>query len=678
MSGLNDQIAIVEQLSTVPVREFMLFRPIELLDGLKTNIIVRYEDNVDVPMTYKEIILCRYLYEIFEIIPTVPIVSAYSISKYYTNGIYTAKTLNKLLEVILENIVTQLLRPTMTRKVLPLIYQRMQQIYNDIYNNVVFEWIAHASSINIRMFLELQFNPELIEAMRTVKEVKDVYSVTATYKILDQIMHRSLHNSIARGYVSGTFNPNQIKQMLASRGYVTEIDSNIFKYPVASSFVLGMADLYELTVESRAGAKALFLSNTAVQDSEYFAREMQLVTMVVEHLVDGDCGNRDYVDWYVRPASMAGKSDINNLIGKRFLNKDNVEEIITRNHTYLEGTNIKLRVAYRCRVEDKNSVCTSCFGELSYGIHKHSNLGHYCSTSVTEKISQSILSTKHLSFSAASNDIALTDIAKQFFVVKANCNYAFKSGLIGKVKTKYKMIVNQTEAFGIKDLPPTVNVYTLNPTRVSHIESVVIVVETNGKEEHFQIMVKDNNKYGSFTYGFLKYVLQNGFVLDDYDRYIIDLNGWTTTDPVITMPQLEYNYLLLSKDTKSMLKHNKKTKATDDDETQTSLHQKLFDILNTKLDINSSLVEVIVYAMSVASLKHGNFDLSRNMPEPEVGRIKSIIGNRSLGAAYGWEEVISTILSPRSFNGVNAIGHPLDVMIKPNETILDYYGTLVN
>lgn len=679
-SGDVTQIDPPQALAIVLVREFMKFKPIELLHGLRTNMIVRFDDNVDIVMSHKEIILCRYLYEIFEYIPSIPITSVYCISKYYTNGIYTAKTINKLLEVMLESIVVNILRPNMSRALLSVIYQQMQRIYNDIYNNVVFDWVEYASSINIRLFLELQFKPELLDAMREVKETKSVHAVMNTYKILDRIMHENTHNSIARGYVCGTFNPNQIKQMLASRGYVTEIDSKIFKYPIASSFVLGMSDLYELTIESRAGAKALFLSNTAVQDSEYFAREMQLVTMIVEHLVDGDCGSKDYVDWYVRPAGLTNKSDIPNLIGKWYLNKDGNEEIITRQHTHLEGTTIKLRVAYRCQLEDKNSVCTKCFGELSYGIHKHSNLGHFSSTSVTQKISQAILSTKHMSFSATSNDIALSDTAKQFFVIKNNSNYAFKAGLIGKVKTKYKLIINQSEAFGLKDLPSSVNVYDLNPIRVSLISSVIIAVETNGKEEYFEISIRESNKLGSFTYGFLKYILDSNYTLDDYDRYVIDLSGWTTTEPVIEMPELEYNFLLLSKDTKSMLKHNKakSAKVTDVEETQTALHQKLFDILNTKLEINSALVEVIVYGMSVASLEKGNFDLARNTPNPDVGRIKNIIGNRSLGAAYGWEEVVYTILSPRSFNGVNAVGHILDVMIKPNETILDYYGTVSN
>jgi hypothetical protein len=59
-------------------------------------------------------------------------------------------------------------------------------------------------------------------------------------------------------------------------------------------------------------------------------------------------------------------------------------------------------------------------------------------------------------------------------------------------------------------------------------------------------------------------------------------------------------------------------------------------------------------------------------------KIEGILSNRSLGGSYGWERVIYTILSPGSFCGRNAVDHPLDVLICPNETILDYYGTIVN
>lgn len=666
----------------VPIREFFKFTPKQVLDGLKKNVNILFEDNVVVKMTSRELILNRYILDLLTLVPDMPIVSKYNIVNYYTNGIYTSKTFNKCFEVILQDIVHMFVKPAGNRKLLESVYAKMYIVFNDIYNEVVYSINEYSTSINIMDFLEIQFDDELLDAMRKVDAEKTVESVNNTYSILDKIIRTKpelKNNIIARGYISGTFNGNQLKQMLASRGYVTEIDSNIFKYPIASSFVLGLNNLYDISIESRAGAKALFLSNKAVQESEYFARELQLVTMAIEHLVDGDCGNTDYLDWFVRPASMAGKSDIENLVGKYYLNDKNELEVITSKHKHLEGKNIKLRTALNCKMEDKRCVCTTCFGELSYGMHKHTNIGHISSTAVTQKLTQSILSTKHLTSSATSNDIILDDTAKVFFNVRNKNMYAFKAGLIGKVKTSYKMIISQTDAFGIKDLNPSVDVYKLNPTRVSHIESIIMVATQNGgKDEYFPIVIKDANKYGSFTYEFLDYILKEGYQLDDNDRYVVNLDNWTTTTPIIFMPQLEYNFLALAKNIKSVFKHMDVIKGERSSDTPESLLQKLFDLVNTKLDVNIALLEIIVYAFSVMSIKDNNYDIGRNSEDTQLMRIKGIITNRSLGAGYAWEEVIRNILSPRSFDGHNAIGHPLDVMIAPNEVIKHHYGSIVN
>ncbi|MGE3592891.1 MAG: hypothetical protein AB7G52_10425 [Arcobacter sp.] len=670
-----------ENIKVLPVRELYKYQPIELLDNLKTNLIILFEDNVTINMTYKEIVLQRYVFELNILVPEMAIVSKYCISNFYTNGIYTAKTINKCFEVILEDIVRSFVKPIDSRELLPLCYSRMYDIVNKIYNEIVYANVEYSNSINILDFLEVQFDDNLIEAMKEVQSKKDVDSVNKTYKILDDIMYNKpelKNNIIARGYVAGTVNPNQIKQMLASRGYVTEIDSNIFKYPIASSFVLGMTDIYDLSIESRSGAKALFLSNKAVQESEYFARELQLVTMIVEKLVDGDCGNKDYMDWYVRPKEISGKSDLDNLLGKRFLNEEtNKEEVITKYHTNLEGKTIKLRTAMNCKLEDKRCICTACFGDLSYGMHKHTNIGHFSSTEVTQKLTQSILSTKHLTSSATSNDIKLDNNAKLFFNVKNKNNYAFKANLINKVRTSYKMIINQSDAFGLKDLNSNVDVYKLNPARVTRIESIIIVTsDPTGKEEYFPIVIREANKYGSFTYEFLEYIIKEGYTLDDNDRYVINLDNWTSTMNVITMPELEYNFLALAKNIKSEFKYMKIKKGDKSSETPESLLQKLFDLVNTKLDVNIALLEVIIYAFSVMSIKDNNYDLGRNSDDTQLMRIKGIITNRSLGAGYAWEEVVSTILSPRSFDGKNAVSHPLDVLLKPNEVIKEFYGTL--
>ena len=664
-------------MTVLPVRELLKFQSHELLIGLKTSLNILWEDNITTTMTHREIIVQRYILELMVIIPELPIISRYNITNYYTNGIYTSKTINNYYEATLKDIVEFYCKPNDNRDILPLVYASMQSIYNNIYNDVIYNITDYSSSISITDFLDIQFKPELITSMKNVAINKDVDSVNKTYDVLDNIMRNDISlkdNVIVRGYISGTVSPNQVKQLLASRGYVTEIDSNIFKYPISSSFTLGMTDLYDVSVESRSGAKALYMSNKAVPESEYFARELQLVTMVVEKLVDGDCGNRDYMDWYIRPKEKFGKSDLSNIVGKRYLDTDGVEKVITLNCKHLEDTTIKLRVAFRCKLPNKTHICTSCFGELSYGVHIHSNIGHFSATEVTQKVTQSILSTKHLTSSATVGDIKLDETAKKFFNVKNKNNYAFKANLINKSKTKYSMIVNQYDAFGLKDLNKSVDVYKLNPQRISRIESIILVTETGDNTEYHPIIIKDASKYGSFTYEFLEYIVNVGNKLDSLDRYVIDLSGWTTAANVIAMPELEYNYLALAKNIKHMFKYMAMEKTGTAKETPESLLQKLFDVINSKLDVNLAMLEVIVYAFTIMSKENSNYDLGRNTATQQLMPISRVVTNRSLGAGYAWEKVVKTIISPRSFAGFNNISHPLDVLIRPAEVIRDYYG----
>ena len=673
----------------IKVRDLLSFEREYVRDTIRTNTPVLFEDNIVVKMTYKEIILQRYLLDVNNKIPDMPIISKYAMSNYYTAGHYTSRTFNDYFEVVMRDMVNFLFRKV-GRELQPVIFKEMWVTINRIYNEYVYEVLDNASSINILDFLEIQFKPNLIKAMQDVQLKLDSQSVQHTYEVLDDILRNDpllKNNVIAKGYIAGTISANQIKQMLASRGFVTEIDSKIFKYPIASSFVLGMVDIYDLSIESRSGAKALFLSNKAVQSSEYFARELQLVTMIVEDLVDGDCGNNKYIDWFVKPKEITGKGDFKNLLGKKFINPvTNQEEVIENHHQdIIEGKVIKIRSVLHCRNNDPKTICTCCFGDLSYSMHKHTNIGHFCSTEVTEKLTQSILSTKHLTSSATTNGLQLHGDAQEFFRVKNKNSYAFKTGVLKttKSKTNFKLVLSQKAGFGIKDIIGGIDMYKLNPTNVTLIDMMYIVVTVDGKDQWYQINIEDTNKLGSFTYEFLEYIVKEGYVLDDNDNLVINLNNWDSADAILTMPELEYNFLALANQIKSAFKYMATIKNGTALESPESLLQNVFHIVNTKLDVNLAILEVIVYAFTVYDVVdedgkginlNKSYSLGRNVNDQRLMRIEDIITNRSLGAGYAWEKVVNNILSPKSFYGKNAVSHPLDVVITPNEVIKEFYG----
>lgn len=665
-----------QPVQVVEIRELLKLSPQELLNGLKTNLHVQFEDNVVEYLDYREIIMIRYLLQLFDSVKEyyIPITSKYILNRYYIEGIYTGKSLTKWVEVAMIDIIEIVVKPLDNRAILSKVHQQLWEVTNSIYNEVIFEKLKYCGTLSIEDLLEVQMDTNLLEAMKQVNIEQTPQSVNKTYEVLDNIIRHKpeiRNNQIVKGYLSESMNPNQVKQLLASRGYVTEINNRIFKYPVASSFTLGLQTLYDIAVDSRSAAKALFVSHEAIKQSEYFARVLQLVTMEVSKIVEEDCGTTDYMDFYVRTQEENnGKSDINNLIGLRFINPETgEEEVLTKEHKDLvEGKFIKLRTALSCKTKNPNHICKRCFGELSYSIPVNTNIGHYCSTEITEKISQSILSTKHLTSSATSGTIHLDDIAATMFTVKNN-NYYIKSSLDRK-KTRYLISISQDQAFGIKSIVYDNSFSNINPARLSRISNISVIVQNDNKEHIYPIPISYSNRYGIFTHEFLQYIVQNGYTLDQQFNYIIDLKNWKASMPIIHMPEIEYDFLSLIKEFRSKFNSPKTNDFGVYDSSPEVVLQECFELINNKLNINMAILAVIIYGFTVKDPENGNYSLGRFAEKPTMAKLDVIMKNRSLGASYGWERLKDIIFSPRSFDSHNAVAHPMDVIIKPQEVLM--------
>ena len=683
-------------MSVLPVRNLFDFSPFELFKGLRTDLYVEFESETDniIAMTWKEVILQRYLLELLTkdiyngihriSLATIPITTDLCLCKYYTEGVFTSSTITKYLEQLFKLIVRKLNthNPPLPRNMLDIFFRNAVIMYNTIYNDIIYSITEYVATSRLSDFVEIQNNEELLNSMLAIREAipeKKNEAIANSYSVLDRILRedkRYEHNNVRLGYVSGNTNARQVKQLLGPRGFITELDGTIFKYPVCTSFTLGLNDLYDIAIESRAGAKALYTSNKAVQQSEYLARGLQLVTMILEKLEDGDCGSKYYLDWYVRPASDQNKSDLNNLLGKWFLNpKTNKEEIITKDHKWLEGKTIKLRSILKCTCKDKSHVCMKCFGELGYSVPSHANLGHFCSVELSEKITQSILSTKHEMSSAKANEVRLNDVTKKYLYVKGN-DYYFNEGLLNnKSVVKYYFVINQKEAFGIKDLSNTTKINTIDPLRVSRIESIGLLKMQDDKVLEYEILpIKDVNRHGSFTHKFIEYILSCDWYLNEKDEYVIPLNKWNIKQPMINLLDLEYSFKALNDDVSRLFRKIKQKKGMGSLDSPELLLQKLFNIVNFKLDVNISLLEGIIYAFVIRDFATDDCHIGGYTKdgEPENRSLRQLhdtVSGRSLGAAYGWERVVNLIKSPKSFGGANAVDHPMDVTIKPDHVV---------
>lgn len=665
------------KIEAIPVKEFLKYTVDDISNDISGDIYILFEDNITVLMSATEIIVSRYFWELFIYYNTLPLTSDYIVSKYYTNNMYTGKTHTGLLSVLMKELIDKVFDKNDIQNSLTILYKKMFIILELLYSKLSYEIINNVSSLNILNLLDIQLNKELMASMNKVSTEMNIESIDKAYDVIDFIIRNNSefsNNPVAKAYISGMVNKNQMKQVLGPRGYVTELDSSIFKYPIASSFTLGMKNMYELATDSRSGAKALYLSNKAIQSSEYFGRELHIATMPVEKLIFTDCGTTEYLDWYVKPKEESNgtviyEGDLNNLIGKWYLNEEtNKLEVITKNSTELYGKTIKLRSVLKCKLNNERHVCSKCFGELSYGVSEHFNLGHVCSTEINAKISQSILSTKHLAASAVSNNIVLGDIANKFFAIKDQNGYVLRKHMMSN-KNKISIIVSQEECFGLKDIKSDKSINTLDPGRVTKIESMTVKYETKTKTDYFVIPVKAGNRYGVFELKFLSYISEHGYSTDENGNYVIDISSWTSVTPIMRLPEVEFSFLALSKDTKDMFKSMSILKGGVSKDSPESLLSKVFTLVNSKLNLNIALFEVVVYAFTVKDLANGNYDLGRNSDNPQLSNLLTIVDRRSAGGSLGYDNLSGKLLQPHMFNRKNKTSHPLDVMILPQEVL---------
>ncbi len=634
---------------------------------------IKFEDGVEVKYNAHEIKLIRFLLEPvvqLNVFQDVYLGSLLDIRAMYSNGVYTSKTIDKFLTVLTEYFVRSYIEErNLSKKLLVSFYKKCYEMIDDVYNHVVYDNLQYVTDINIVDFIRLQDDPDLKEAMMLAKIEKSQEAVANTYVVLDKVMRKEefKSNPIAEGYIAGTMNPNQLKQMLGARGFVTEINNHIFNIPVTSSYTEGMSDIYEFAIDSRSGAKALYLTVVAVEKAEYLARELQLVTTIVERVTDGDCGSTNYLNWYIRtPEENNGNSDLPKLLGKYYLDeKTNTLKSIRKNDTHLEGTTVKLRHVMGCKEKNPKHVCHKCFGEMGYNMFSHNNTGYLSTTHSSHKVTQNLISTKHLTQSAKAESLNLSDEVSKYFITKAN-NYYFRAN-VNFGKGTHKLIIEQSELNGLKVISSgSLSPDKINPARSSKLKTVYLEVNNKAGTDLVAIHLHNKSSYGVLSKEGIKYLMDNEYVLDAYDRVVIDLEKWNSKEPLFYTPEVEFSYLDLANEIKSMFK------AMKNDETPESLLQKFFDAVNNRLSINLSLLEVVVYGFTVYDYEKGDFRLGRNSPNPSVRRLDNIIVNRSLGVSYGWERLLNIIFNPKVYYGKNSISTPMDLVIKPNEVVNRY------
>jgi len=648
---------------------------LEEIRNLKTNLNIKFEDGVTLKdLNYKHVIVFRFLLDFVNEIDMIEITSDLWIDNYLENGYFNKSTYTKLYSTILRRYVEKHIKPTYNIALLKPLLQGMYRSINNIpryLNEVIGKYVI---GVDIQDIIYVQFQEELLEAIKTVHEHPSQANILKTYDVLDTIVRNKLdkENIIRLIYLSGMVSINQIKQLFGSRGYLTELDNSIFKYPMANSFTLGAKNIYELTIESRAGAKALYLSTKAIQDSEYMARELQLAGMYVERIEWTDCGQKDYKEFLIT------EKNFRNFLGKRYFDEDTQSEstITPEVKSKLINKEVKVRISTRCKLRDKKKVCAACIGDLAFSILPHFNLGHVTITTITRDITQSILSTKHLTGSASSGEVILRPDVEKYFTLRNKNKLYINKQLADRKTVELYLHIPQSEVPSFYNaLKKKLQDINLNQ---GSVENIVLEIKDKRNNEHkFETL---NMKVGSrkplLTINMWNYLIKNRdkVTLNEYDHYVVPLDDWDPKDPMFKYEEKEFDFASLSKQFKSLLERRKflkdrKTGRYIPEYTPEVLLEKLFELVNTKLNVNIAKLEILVYAFIAQDFNNRDYDLGRNSKYRDLIGLKYAIAGRSLGSALNWDENAKKVYYPHSYIPDKKPDHPLDVLLTPNEVI---------
>lgn len=184
-------------------------------------------------------------------------------------------------------------------------------------------------------------------------------------------------------------NVNQIPQALVAFGLRTEVNDRVIPRAVKGSSLTGMHNIKDIVTETQAARKAAIMNHDSIRTSQYWGRKQQLISSTIAQIHREDCGaHKTIVQTFNTTSAKC-------YIGKNIILDDG--RIVTLTHKNLKeyiDTPVNMITIGGCRHRD--GVCATCAGALVNNISDGMNFGLVAATTLVEKVSQMILSTKHL------------------------------------------------------------------------------------------------------------------------------------------------------------------------------------------------------------------------------------------------------------------------------------------
>jgi hypothetical protein len=523
-----------------------------------------------------------------------------------------------------------------------------QVLWNVISNMYIFgfeELIPYAATLDAIDLAEIANDKPMKDIIDTKDKINEMWSTAQVEKYInvhnEEIMkllgeRGGLKNDALLSYQRiGQLSAFQVPQTLYCFGIRTDINDNIVKKPVKGNVVDGLRDAVEFAVESLSAKKSKYYNRNSVANSQYFNRQMQLVSISLEHVYDGDCGTTQTVSFNITETNYkqcVGKYIVED--GKLvLLNKSNLKNYI--------GKEVHLRSPLTCKY--RKGVCEVCGGRIYSNINRKLNVGYLSAIHLVSPVTQKILSAKHL-IRTSSIIYELQREAERLMMMVNTSEIHWYGDWIRNLD-KVELGVPVECFWGFRDvqlLRTDGNTKKVNERRISQIERIYLRNTSTGKLSEF------NMRYGelipSFDIQMLLHIRDNFSKIYLKDGvYWIPLAG-TERLAIFSTPVINDNMRDFVDSVAKFFKSNVAKYGTNEDALSA-----LADLVYGKVSINITHLETVLKAFQITSKVDYRIPYVEDTNDVMFATLAKILTERHVGTKLAYQQLKDYVSDPRSY-----------------------------
>ncbi len=633
---------------------------------------LQFDNGEVIHTTRRRTVYSRFMWRYHIEFPLIPLLKEHHLQTLMEKSGFGSDTHVKLCSIIAKEIYNHYPPdPKIPDTVSEIAYRQSIEITNYEAQRIA----PYAGSIDLLEGIEIVRHPKIMEAKKLSEG--NPSKIAESYRLIEEVIMKdpSLnHNNLARSCRNKTVKMGQVLQSIM-RGKSAEPDGKLFDIPIRTGYLEGNYDPFDFASESRSAPKAQAGTEAPLQDSSYMARRFQLIMSVVRKIDGYDCGQTDYEEWPVLPAEydegrMVYPGGISFMKGKFFFDTELGREVeITGKEEHLNGKIIKLRSLKNCRNKDPHTVCAKCFGGLSRNYYSHQNLGHACSTTFTERVIQNTLGIKHLTASSQGEGIKYNSVSAHFFRKTRKATHYVLHPMLKRMELK--ITLRMSEAIQLVDVIKMRNLKDIRVNKITRINEIRVDYVEKGTPLFAHVTLSQRNIPAFVSMEFINYIIENPWESTPDNDFQIDMKNWDFDKPVFAIPEMEKSDAEHGKEVGRLIESNMSNiQDRQNPESAISTLQELFELATSKMDIQLSCLEVMLYALMVPS--RNNPAMARGWSQPVLSVARNLIFSRSLSAAYAFQGHVDFMLDPKAFFPHFRPDSDFDVFFAPQQ-MLEHY-----